>query len=422
MKRTHLSRRLTVLAAVGALALASACGGRDDGGGDSGGIKTGPGFDGQTIKLGVLTPTSGTVSVIGNPVTTGNQIYFDKLNAEGGVAGKYKVELVVRDTKYEAPTASQEYQATKSDVAMYLQILGTQVVSSLLPDLENDNVIASPASLDSFWVREPNLLPWGGPYQIQVINGISWYMTEGGGKGSELCSMVQDDAYGATGQQGLDHVASELDLDTGVKVDFSVGTPDFTTHINQLQSDGCETVLLTATPADAAGAIGKAAQAGFTPKWLVQSPGWLKALFSGDLRPYAEANVLILAEGGAWDASASKGMADLLDALKAYAPDATPDWYMTVGWTQAKATHQVLEAAVKNGDLSRDGLMKAMNSLDVIKADGLFGDYAWGDAETRNPPRSSTIYGVDIEGSPIGLVPLVQDYTSDAAKSYSFEE
>ncbi len=76
--------------------------------------------------------------MIGNPVTLGNEIYFKQLNEAGGVAGKYPVELIIRDTKYEAPTAAQEYQATKDDVAMYVQVLGTQVVSSLLPDLTAD--------------------------------------------------------------------------------------------------------------------------------------------------------------------------------------------------------------------------------------------------------------------------------------------
>ncbi len=271
-------------------------------------------------------------------------------------------------------------------------------------------------------MREPNLLPWGGPYQIQVINGVEWYLTEGGGKGSTVCSMVQDDAYGATGKQGLDFVAGQLDLDVAAEVEFSLGTTDYTTQINQLQGRGCETVLLTATPADAAATLAKAAQVGFEPKWLGQSPSWLKALFEGDLRKYAEKNLLILAEGGAWDPAASPGMKNLIAAMKTYAPDAKPDWYITVGWVQAMAAHQVLEEAVKSGDMTREGMLDAMNNLDVITADGLFGDYAWGDAETRNPPRTSTVYGVDIAGSPIGLTPVVENYTGTSAEAFNFDD
>ena len=119
------------------------------------------GFDGTTITLGAVTPTSGRVAVIGGPLTKGNEAYFEQLNAEGGVAGQYPVEVLVRDSKYEAPTAAQEYEATKGEVVMYVQLLGTPIVSALLPDLTADGLVASPASLDSFWVREQNLLPLG---------------------------------------------------------------------------------------------------------------------------------------------------------------------------------------------------------------------------------------------------------------------
>ena len=60
-----------------------------------------PGFDGSTIKLGVITPTSGLASVIGKPLTEGNRVYWDAKNSRGGVAGKYKVELLVEDSQYQ---------------------------------------------------------------------------------------------------------------------------------------------------------------------------------------------------------------------------------------------------------------------------------------------------------------------------------
>ena len=83
-------KRLLWLVAVLALALAG-CGGAADEGeseGEGGGadVKSGPGFDGKTIKLGVLTPLSGPVAVIGQPLTAGNQVYFDYVNSKGGIA------------------------------------------------------------------------------------------------------------------------------------------------------------------------------------------------------------------------------------------------------------------------------------------------------------------------------------------------
>src|SRR5690606_22595926 len=133
---------------------------------------------------------------IGIPLTAGNQAYFDYVNNElGGVGGRYKVELVVEDTGYNPVTAGEKFAATVDNVAMYVQVLGTPIVDALLADLEDENVIASPATLDSKWVGEPNLLPVGAPYQMQAINSIDWYYNQPGNEGKVLCSLASDDEY-----------------------------------------------------------------------------------------------------------------------------------------------------------------------------------------------------------------------------------
>ena len=150
------------------------------------GTKTPPstdGFDGKTIKLGVITPLTGTVSLIGMPLTAGNQMWWDYVNEElGGVAGKYKVELVQEDSQYQPANAIQAYDKIKGDVVDFQQILGTQVTKALLPKMQVDQSAGAPATLDAEWVKNPNLFPIGSPYQIEAINGLD-YFTKNGGKG-----------------------------------------------------------------------------------------------------------------------------------------------------------------------------------------------------------------------------------------------
>ena len=94
------------LAAIAALALVGAGCGQDDDEESAAAEATAPrssafpGFDGTTIKLGVLTPLTGPVAVIGEPLTAGNEVYFESVNKKGGIAGKYKVELEQADTQY----------------------------------------------------------------------------------------------------------------------------------------------------------------------------------------------------------------------------------------------------------------------------------------------------------------------------------
>ena len=80
---------IAVLALLGAGCGGAADEGESEGEGGAAGLQSGPGFDGTTIKLGVLTPLSGPVAVIGQPLTAGNQVYFDYVNSQGGIACKY---------------------------------------------------------------------------------------------------------------------------------------------------------------------------------------------------------------------------------------------------------------------------------------------------------------------------------------------
>jgi ABC-type branched-subunit amino acid transport system substrate-binding protein len=394
----------------------------DDGGEDGAELATAPGFDGTTIKVGIVTPQTGGVEVIGNPLTTGNQVFFDYVNEElGGIAGQYQIETEVVDSQYDATVGLQQYNAIKDDVVMFAQILGTPVVNTILEQLKEDNIVAAPASLDSFWVREQNLLPIGGPYQVQAINAMDWWINEGGGStDATVCTLIQDDPYGEAGQEGVEFAAGELGFEVATTARFAAGDADFTAQVGQLSETGCDVVFLVSTPTATGGILGVAAAQNFTPQWIGQSPTWIGLLAASPLAEYLQANFKVVAEGTEWGDESVPGMADMIARQEQYAPDQEPDYYFAFGYNQAQAVVQVLEAAVANGDLSREGIVEAMNSIDTLTFDGLSGDYAWGPPEERDPPRASTIFEVDPE-KPFGLGVVARDYESEAADAFQFE-
>jgi ABC-type branched-subunit amino acid transport system substrate-binding protein len=436
-------RRLVAVLAVSMLVL-GACGGRDD---DDAATTTtaapadttddngeepepagdpvpGPGFDGETIRLGVLTPTSGPAAIIGNPLTAGNQAYFDALNEEeGGVGGRYRVELIIEDSAYDATTAGQRYTAIRDDVVAFVQILGTPVVNSLLPDLIDDEIVAAPATLDSAWVREPNLLAVGGPYQIQAINGVDWWYSQPENAGQVLCTLASDDEYGDTGVDGTEFAAENLGIEIASRATFPAPSATrpaqtFEAQLSQLQSAGCEVIVFIALPSDM-GALTTALteNTAYNPIILGQSPTWV-SLFAGF--PYLQENYYVLAEGAEYGDESVPGMAELVRIQDTYAPDVVPDFYFTFGYLQAMAMHQVLEVAVARGDLSRQGIFSAMESVGTLTFDGLFGDYGYGTADERVPPVASSIFRPNPD-MPMGLEMAARDYEAPYASDYEFE-
>jgi ABC-type branched-subunit amino acid transport system substrate-binding protein len=428
-QRPHPRRRLPIVLAAVAL-LAAACGGGDEVAGtseeaDDGAVAGAPepvdGFDGTTINVGSLVPLSGLPAIIGTPLATGQQTYWSYVNEElGGVAGEYPVDLTVEDTLYETSTTVQKYNKIKNDVVMFAQVMGTPHNLALLPLLQSDDIVVSPASQDALWVREAHLLPIIEPYQIDVINAVDYWLNEGGGEGKKVGIILQNDVYGEAGLEGLEYAAENMGFDIVAAPRFKLGDGDFTAQINELRSKGAEMVWAVALPSEFVNILGTAARLGFEPQWIAQSPAWVDVIASGDLQPYLEEHVWIAATGPEWGDESVPGMAKMLERVERYRPDQEPDYYFSFGYYQAMAVHQVLEEAVARGDLGREGIMAAMNGLDELTFEGIIGDYGYGPPEDRDPSRQSTVFRVNME-KPFGLEALKVNFTSEWAEKYEFE-
>ena len=429
----HHRRLLAGGLAIVLAATAGACGrssGSAGGGGKStnGVLSAAPGYDPatKTITLGVLTPTSTTAKLISDPLTSGNKVFFDALNAKGGIAGKYKVKLIVKDNKYgggDNTATATAYSQTKGDVAAFLQVLGTDPVNSILSDLADDNIIASPATLDSEWYEKPNLMPILAPYQVQAANALWYYQNKMDGKGKKVCTMTSDDGYGKAGLAGAKHAADELNFKLVDNETFqsALSGGSYTAQIQTLQQKGCDAVWLTSLPTDTLGIFNAAISKNFTPQWIGTSPTWID-LIAKTLPEYASKHYVVAAEGPEWGDTSVKGMTEMLAAVKKFAPKTAPNFYFAFGYMQAHAMSQVLEKAVKDGDLSRDGIMKAMNTVGTLTFDGTVADEAYGAPADRKPQRETTMFKVtpDSVASNGGLTlyaPDAKNFTSDVAKS-----
>jgi ABC-type branched-subunit amino acid transport system substrate-binding protein len=399
----------------------------DDGGdgGEGAELEPAPGFDGTTIRLGALTNNGPPLAAIGIPLTAGNQAYIDYVNEElGGVAGRYQIELVVEDTAYNPTTAGEKLAATVDDVAMYVQILGTPIVDALLADLDDEQVIASPATLDSKWVAEPSLLPVGAPYQMQAINSIDWYYNQAGNEEKALCALASDDEYGDAGLEGVNHVAEALDVEVAAESRFPSpsgrggAAHDFSGNVRELDQAGCEVVFIVATLADTTGiATAFGSIPDFRPQLIGQSPMWVKPAAAS---PFLQEYFLLAGEGPAYGDTSVEGMEQLLRVRETYAADQEPDIYFNFGYVQAVAAVALLEKAVELGDLSREGLATALEELGTVEFGGVFGDYTYGAPEDREPPISTSIFrpNADVAQFPTGLELVEQDYTADSAEDF----
>lgn len=392
--------------------LVMACGGE--------GSRPTPGIEGDTITVGALSPLSDAVAVIGKPIVAGLQTYLDRLNERGGVAGRYRVRLLVEDITYANPsTSAQKYQKIKSDVAMMAQILGTDHINTVLPLLSEDSVVAVPTTFDAEWVREPQLLPWGPPYQIAAINAVAYYLTEGGGAGKRVCALAIATGYGDAGLEGLQFAAKELTFEIAATARFKQDDQDFVAPITQLRNARCDAVFLVSLPGVTGRLLGAAAQLKFAPQWLSLFPSWHPSLAESALKDYFVAHLLISWDGPEWGDTTVAGMREMLAALATYRPDQKPDAYFTGGWVIGHLVHRTLERAVAGGDLTRLGFLRAAEQLGSLSFDGMMSAYQYGTADTRLPGRTSNIFRIN-PAKPVAMELVRAGFESPVAAKFPF--
>jgi ABC-type branched-subunit amino acid transport system substrate-binding protein len=379
------------------------------------------GFDGKTINLGVITPLSGLVSIIGKPLSAGNQMWWDYYNdAKGGIAGKYKVKLTTEDSAYAPATAVQAYDKIKGDVVAFQQILGTQITKALLPKMLADQAVGAPATLDATWVHNPNLVPIAAPYQVEAINALDYYV-KNGGKGKKVCALAQDDEFGQAGLEGFSGAKKALKLKTGPSPRFKTGE-DLTAQIQQLSDAKCDAVLVVATAADANAVAAKSISLNFSPQYIALAPFWLPTFAkSANISQFLVDHLWLASSqfAGFGDASIP-GMSTFLQRQQKYAPSQAADGYFVFGYLQGQAMAQVLEQAAKNGDFSRAGILKAVSQIKKLTFENLDDPYTYGPAAKRNPPRGTALFKVD-PSKAVGISILSPQAASPAATKYKIK-
>ena len=80
----------------------------------------------------------------------------------------------------------------------------------------------------------------------------------------------------------------------------------------------------------------------------------------------------------------------------------------------------ILKKAYDNGDLTRDGLFKAFESLQQVDLGGLYPPVTYGGSpDQRVPTRDNSVYAID-HTSPGGVKDLSGDFVGTAAKDSKF--
>ena len=385
-------------------------------------LKAGTGVDvtKKIITLGILSPYSGPVAdPIGIPLARGVEVFFDSVNASGGVDG-YKVNFLKEDTQYNPQIEVQLYNQIHTKVAMIADSLGTPTTFAIKDLATADHMLVSAATLSSALAREKYLILVGTPYRLQVENAFDYVVNKLGVQNPSVGIIYQNDEYGQDGLTGYKEAVNYYHLHDVGQAAYAVTDTDFTAQISQLKAAGAKYVFLTAIPTATAAIVATAYKLGYNPQWILQSPAFAQALLAVPGLSALLSHDWLVSQGATWGDTSQPGMAQMLNDVAKYAPDQKPDGFFQFGYTESKITYEILKKALDNNDITRDGLLKAFESLKSVDLGGLLPPVTYGSSPNeRVPTRDSIIFAID-PTQPTGIKPLSSDFTGGAAKQSQF--
>jgi branched-chain amino acid transport system substrate-binding protein len=321
----------------------------------------------DTIKLGQTMAYSGPASayaVIGKTEAA----YFKMQNDKGGVNG-HKIEFLSYDDAYNpAKTVEQTRKLVEQDnILVNFNSLGTatqSAVHSYLNDRKIPQIFV--ASGGDKWA-DPKF-PWTVGYQpsYQVEAKVFGKYIKETKPNAKACLLYQNDDFGKDYVIGLKAIFADQYDKTFVKaVSYETSDPTVDSQIVTLQSSGCDTAVLAASPKFAAQAIRKIFDIGWKPTTLMSN---VSASVTSVMKVAGlEKGTGVMIGAYLKDPSDPKmkddpGLAEFREFMKKYQPDLdATDSNAVYGFGVSRTMVKVLEQC--GSDFSRENIMKQTLSL-----------------------------------------------------------
>jgi len=316
------------------------------------------------VVIGGQHDLSGIFAAFSVPAVKAAQLYFDEVNAKGGVHGR-KIRYVVEDHGYQVPKSVQAINklVNKDRVFAMLLSLGTpmNLAAFKLQDRKGiPNV--NPLSAARQMLQDPLDLHYAGTssYYHQMRAGVRWMKDKFGIK--NVCSMFIPSDYGKEIQAGTKEEAGAIGLNY---VGESTHRPDETDYVGALgkmKAAGCELITIALSVRGAITVAGTAKKMGWADVKILNSSAGFHTAIAKVPGGITEG---VYAAAGWQDLEARAGDPAVGTWIKKYIAatgEKFPGTGALLGRSGAEAMVRALEAAGK--DLNGKTFQAGMESLE----------------------------------------------------------
>ncbi|MFG6486170.1 ABC transporter substrate-binding protein [Roseateles sp. BYS78W] len=197
-----------------------------------------------TLRIGMVAGFSGPVASVVQESAEGARLYFDSVNAQGGIKGQ-NIELVTADDKYDDRTAAAQAKALAGQGVLALMLSrGTGPTEAMLPVLkENKLPLIAPATgaISLYEPVQPYVYHLRASYQKEAERAVKHLASIG----VKRITIVQvNDPFGNDAGKGAIKGLDDLKLRALSNLRFDRNKPDLGPTMRAIANANIEAVVL----------------------------------------------------------------------------------------------------------------------------------------------------------------------------------
>lgn len=224
------------------------------------------------IHIGQWGPQTGPAAPWG-AVARGTGVYFDMINAEGGIHGR-KLVYHMFDDGYNPAKTKAGVKELQEGTGMFAWASGVGSAPGLAVKeylMERKIPWVGPAAGSMNWINPPQKHLFAVyPLYYMEAKALCRYGIDQLGK-KRIAVIYQNDDYGKNGVQGAEDELATRNMKIVAKIPVELKDTDMRPHVMKLRQSKADIVLLWVSPIHAVRIVGTSAAMKFAPQWMSTS-------------------------------------------------------------------------------------------------------------------------------------------------------
>jgi ABC-type branched-subunit amino acid transport system substrate-binding protein len=351
----------------------------------------------RTISLGVLADLSGPFASLSIDVTDALEVYWDGVNAAGGIQG-WTVDLVIADTRGDPAQWRDAYEELEPRVLAIAQAFGSQNNAEILDAYRSDTMLVVPLSWYSGWPFEEVdgglVLEQYTNYCIEAMNAVDFAVDNGA---ASLAIATDADVYGRDAGAGASFASNFYALPVAYDGTGEIQAGgELSVIVRSIADSGADWTFLATSPSTSAQIIAGAVQLGYQGVFIGAAPSYDPRLLDSASAELFSSRFFQSAYVAPWGTDVP-GIREMMGAMATVYPDRRPSDAFIVGWNAGVTMRSVLSAAIGANDLTRRGMLRAANGIETVSFGGSAPDQRYAGEPADFVTRASAVYKPDLD-------------------------